>query len=343
MRMSWGGALVLVGLCGCASSTNFGDDGGAEDAGPSLATVAADFAGTDCAKKFGCMAYATETRAFGDDAADCTTQETGYQTRSLSAPGASSDYTGILACVAQMKAATCQQYLDSTFGHDPTAMPACTKLTPGSVADGAGCAYSRQCKSTVCGSPEGQCGKCTALVETEGAACNPSTEVCDLSKGLLCSLTTMTCITPEGRGVSCATGDDCYYNLVCKPATMTCDDYPDSVGAPCDPAGNACSFRIGAGLTCNQQSDTCQLPAQNGLGGAACGYKQANGGMLLCGVGYLCDGSIDGFSGKCIQGHAAPPGGKCAFTGLPPNGSACEAEGLCIGGICKIDDPTTCH
>lgn len=348
MRNGLGGAIIVACVAGCASSGGGFDDGGTPkiDSGPSAATVAAEFASADCAKKW-CMVYATETRAFGDSVTDCTQQETGYLMRSLSAPGASTDYSGILACIAQINAASCRDYVDSTIGFDPTAMPACSKPTPGMIANGAGCAYSRQCASNFCNSPEGQCGECAPLVAA-GAACNGTTEVCDRLMGFGCSATTMTCVAHVGRGESCTTDGDCFSNLLCDMTTQTCADYPDTVGATCDPTGDACSFRLGAGLVCNDMSDMCEMPSY-GLGGASCGLMQPNGGLLVCDVGYVCDGSTDGFSGKCISGHAAPPGEKCAFVPAktlpypPPDGPPCEAEAICIGGTCKIDDPSTCH
>jgi hypothetical protein len=346
MRESRGVAIVVAFVIGCASSGS-GFDGGTlpTDSGPSAATVAGELASTDCARKFECMPYAAETRAFGDDVADCTQQETGYQTRSLTAPGASPSYAGIQACIAQMKTASCQDYLDSTVGLDPTAMPACSTPTPGSLANGAGCAYSRQCASNFCNSPEGQCGNCAPLVAM-GGACNGTTEVCIL--GLGCSSATKTCVPHGGRGTTCSADYDCFINLVCDPTTQACTDYPDTAGATCIPKGDACSFRQGAGLACNTQTDMCETPSQ-GLGGSNCGYGQANGGMLVCDVGFVCNGATDGFSGVCVSGHASPPGEKCAFVPEkalaipPPDGPPCEAEALCIGDVCKIDSPTTCH
>src|SRR5579871_2226798 len=130
MRRAIGVAIVLAWVCGCGSSTTGFPDSGMK-VQPPLEEVAMNFATAQCDRQFACMPYATETRAFGDTVGDCITQQTGYQKRSLSAPGVSGDYSGILKCIAQMKAASCQQFLDSTVGGDPKAMPDCTAFTPG--------------------------------------------------------------------------------------------------------------------------------------------------------------------------------------------------------------------
>jgi hypothetical protein len=317
------------------------------DGGPTLATVAAEFASTDCARKFECMPYAAETRGFGDSVADCTQQETSYQMRSLSAPGASTDYSNIVACIAEMKAATCQDYVDGTAGENATVLPECWNFAPGTVPNGGGCAYGRQCKSDYCDSLEGQCGNCAALVTTPGAPCGGVSKVCDPAKGLICSSVTATCVVAQGRGANCTESSDCYPNLVCSATTGTCIDLPDTVGAPCNIA-ESCSFELGAGLACNNMSNMCELASKGGAG-ASCGFMQPNGGLLVCDAGFVCNGSIDGFSGTCVAGHAGAPGDKCAFVPAvslpysPPNGPPCEEGVQCVGGICTVDDPSTCH
>jgi hypothetical protein len=346
MRRAYRAAIVLALFCGCSSSQK-----GFSDAGkmpPPLTQVAMDFATWDCTRRFACMPYASEARAFGDTVADCTMQQNGYQTRSLTAPGVSTDYTQILKCVDQMKTASCQQFLDSVLGGDPKAMPDCTAFTPGTIATGAGCAYDRQCITGHCATiAEGQCGKCAKELPL-GAGCVPGMDLCDTSMGAICDgLTPGMCILGQRRGDACTTAASCYSNLICDPTTAKCVDPPSSVGDMCDPTvpdGDGCSFQDGAGVVCNTMTMMCELPSQNALGGASCGVSTTSGGLSLCGVGFLCDrSSKDGFSGKCISGHAAPAGQPCAFKGSSANGPACEAEAICSAGKCSLVDPKTCH
>jgi hypothetical protein len=351
MRLfDYGGLSLLVSLVACGSSSPSGfagddsgtgnDSAGGDGGVDTIASISNDLAHADCARKFECMPYAALTRAYGDDEPDCARQTAGYLTRSLSAPGSSSDFSGMRACVAQLKAGSCADYRDYSAGQDPTKLPACSAFTPGALPEGAGCAYGRQCASNDCKSAEGQCGKCVALAAYVGAQCDATTQPCDPTKSLLCNFATRTCFTPKRRGEMCNVDSDCFANQLCLVGM--CADYPSAVGASCDPNTNNCSFRVGAGLVCNNQSISCQLPDTTGAVGAACGLGGATGGLVVCAKGGMCDGSRDGYSGQCIAGHAAPAGGSCAFTGLPPNGPSCEAEGQCTGGTCRIADPTTC-
>jgi len=348
MRRAYVAAIVLGLLSGCGSAS-----GGFTDSGVPMQTqlldVAKQFATWDCTRRFACMPYASETRAFGDTVADCTTEQTGYQTRSLEAPGVSTNYAQILKCVDQMKTASCQEFLDSMLGGDPKAMPDCTAFTPGTVVIGGGCAYDRQCVTGYCQTlSEGQCGSCAKPLALS-APCS-AIDRCDPSMGAICDLRLgaagATCVMGQGRGATCNVDGSCFYNLICDATTMTCGDPPGTIGAMCDPTHSmesGCSFADGAGIFCNAMTMMCEMPSQNALGGAACGVSKASGGLSLCGVGYLCDGSSpDGISGKCIQGHAAPPGSPCAFTGSPVNGPACQAEALCMAGTCKVVDAKTC-
>jgi hypothetical protein len=345
MRRALFAAIVLVWVSGCGSSKmqGFPDSG---PTGPSLAAVAKELAMWSCTRRFACMPYAAETRVFGDTVADCTTQQTGYQKRSLSAPGVGSDYSGIESCIAELKKASCQDFLDYTIGQNPKAMPACSAFTPGTVANGSGCAYNRQCTSGHCSTvAEGQCGLCAADLAV-GATCHLGLDVCDPTMGAICNSLTQTCIVPAARGGVCSSNAGCYENLLCDAMTGTCQDPPSTVGAACDATladGSGCSFQVGAGVYCNPMTMMCEQPSPNGLGGASCGVNVSSGTVSLCGLGFLCNGSKGGFSGKCIAGHAAPVGSRCTFTGSPVDGPACEAEALCIGDVCTVADPTTCH
>ena len=195
----------------------------------------------------------------------------------------------------------------------------------------------------------------------QGGACADgwqcATGFCSFASGAACG----TCAQPPGVGSACRANSDCAYGLVCTGASadaLTCVA-PVPAGAKCDAthpceAPNQCAASRGAaqgtcraGAKYGQSCETVSCDVTAGLicigglcdtfdvagPGEPCGNR---GGYTFC-TSNACDIPTGQFEGTCRQ--FAEEGGACDDI----NGSNCRPGIPCIGGVCRVPDPTSCR
>lgn len=244
----------------------------------------------------------------------------------LDAPSTSATPSKLSTCAAAFKTMSCEAVLSApATGCVPD---------PGGLADGAACFDDAQCKSTWCPKAgDDSCGKCAPL-STSGQACltltgaggSPSKEC---SRGLTCAKDV--CVTPVASGGACTGAVPCANGLTCFGGKCTLGAKP---GAKCDPEGvtdPTCDFLQGA--TCNPATKVCQAFVVANAG-QACGAD--GGGYKICSAGSECVVPTGMMTGTCIA--PAIDGGKCDAD----KGPGCLAPAKCVGGVCKLPDPSLC-
>jgi hypothetical protein len=244
------------------------------------------------------------------------------------------------------------------------------QLPPGSLANGEPCAVRAQCQSRYCQIGDSGCGTCQALVEPGGACAAPTDcaygngEVasCDFKGGAAKG----TCaIWKLGKaGATCGQGELCDIGFHCVGATE------DATTGKCQPnqdVGGACKANgyCRQGLVCS--SERC---GEKPKAGEAC--RQLDD----CVDGLACDGTCQQFSyvdaesecdtthrcarGRCVQpvtqgqnGQNVANGPATCFAPIEDGetcgpeqdaqGRACDFFARCVGGQCRLADPTKCH
>jgi hypothetical protein len=139
-------------------------------------------------------------------------------------------------------------------------------------------------------------------------------------------------VTFAKAGSPCSAAQPCLRTLSCNKGTCAT---PLGAGANCEPtldqSQNPCD---GAkGLFCHGQTKVC-TSVGTAAAGAACGFIDKN--IVLCTAGAQCKTAPGALSGTC-QATAAD-GATCDDT----NGPKCVAPAHCVGGVCKITDPSSC-
>ncbi len=265
------------------------------------------------------------TAGFGD-VATCVARMAKTCPSMFDAPSTSANPNKISTCAGAVKVLSCETVATTT--------PAACVPDPGGLADGAPCADDAQCKSTWCPKHESElCGKCTAMPKA-GQPCltvtsaTGSTEK-ECGRGLNC--TKDVCVAPVGSGGACSDATSCALGLTCFNSKCVTAGKP---GAKCDPEGKTdptCDFLQGA--VCNPATKVCQELAKSSAG-QPCGLVGSE--YKICIAGSKCVVPPGSMAGTCIA--AAIDGGACDAD----KGPDCLAPAKCVGGVCKLPDPTLC-
>jgi hypothetical protein len=268
----------------------------------------------------------------------------------LSLPGTGIQPSQLAGCANALAEASCNTKADQIAACD---------FPPGSLADGAACTSSEQCKSESCvkvatsDGPTPSCGTCQPRVAI-GGDCSTNSRCVDKAQ---CDFTTKKCIAIvyHGVGGTCDStkGEQCESGLLCDYTTKTCKARA-TVGQPC-----SSSVPCETGLTCDSISKTCYQPTIAG-GGQACGTAA----KARCGSDLACDPTAL----KCVKITWVAPGGDCGVMfssclhgscnsttkkcpALIPDGGACLTDrstgvcddfASCIDGKCSLPGQVVC-
>jgi hypothetical protein len=225
---------------------------------------------------------------------------------------------------------TCAQALDTAGCDDLLGLtvPACQFV--GKLAKGGACGSGNQCQSGFCRTPETSfCGQCDVRA-AEGAPCDAS-EACQFP--LLCSEAGR-CAPPALEGELCNESRPCKGGLQLYCGSDNTCRRRSAEGKACNRSGAAPLALCEVGLVCRPTANgTCRAIRWVDLG-ESCGVPQ-NGGTVI-----LCAGS-----GSCVENICRPPGkdgDKCTASPLGDSGG-CLPPALCLGGLCKLPDPSSCQ
>lgn len=304
-------SVIAVALVACS-----GDDAGA--------SISADAACDDatkaiCSKIDECAPFFVKL-GFGD-VATCEQRFRMNCVPNFSAPGTSATPSRVSQCATDVKTQSC----DDILGRK---LPAACQTQPGTLADGAPCGTDAQCKGKLCRqSTAGSCGACSTI-GGGGAACERD-EDCDSELG--CA--DKKCVAFAKAGSPCSATQPCLRTLACNKGTCA---QPLAAGAACDgPADQSQNPCDGAkGFYCHPQTKVCTAVG-TAAPGAACGFI-ANG-IVICTGGGHCKTQPPALEGTCLA--PAADGATCDET----SGPKCVAPARCVGGVCKISDPSTCR
>ena len=288
-----------------------GEGGGPADGG-NAGQACTDYVTAFCSRYETCSPY-WFGRQYGDDAT-CRARNLIGCAGQFTANGATWTSAGLEACAASIPTAKCEDLI--LLGRLP---PSCTP-SPGTLADGAGCAFDSQCAGRVCLFGDfGSCGAC-ATISPAGAICVDSTEC---ASGMVCAGSSSPgACTPyvlEGGSCSdapCAPWLSCQNGTCGKPEQVggACSSNPDAFD-PCD------TF---AGILCDNVSMMCIAPVVDTT-------NQSCADHSICAASYVCTTS----------GGCAPPikeGDDCAVL----SGPACLPPSRCDNGLCTLPDPVRC-
>jgi hypothetical protein len=282
-------------------------------------------------------------------------------TIALAAPGTGATPAWVDTCSSATRAAAATCTSDD-------AEKAC-KTPPGTLADGAACGSSAQCKSSYCKkvSPAAEttnCGTCAATVAV-GGACDAIKDRC--ASGSSCKTTgtstTGTCtattsterVAEGGTCVSDTSFSSCASGLRCDFTSKKCVKLAAS-GDACTSSSDCqktlacvekkCGAKVAIGGSCVSSSDC--------VSGAGCDLTSKKCAAYTFGApGEACDyGTKQCAKGSCLGasvGTGGPTPGKCPQ--IIADGQICDAKSettrcddyaSCIGGKCQIFDPASC-
>ena len=342
MRASLGllGSLMMVGLAfGCSSSSSGGggSDSGA-DSGPA-APVTADQACTDgigalCDEIQKCAPFLFDY-VYGDSATCKSRVGIGCK-ESFTTTGNGSTPDQLDACAKQVPGITCDAFLGGIGGaglrSSLSTAPACAPVA-GSLADGTACNGDGQCKSAFCASDGTTfCGTCATPPKSGEACINASCGV-----GLVCA--GAKCVAPASAGATCDASTPCRYPLQCFNGKCTaggkegdaCDLSTPPTAPNCDGNGGVgCKIDLASG----KLTGVCQKLTESKVG-EPCSFID----LKVCVGGAWCKGYD--IKKPTVPGTCAAPaddGAACDAAAGP----TCKPSAKCIGGICKISDPTSC-
>jgi hypothetical protein len=192
---------------------------------------------------------------------------------------------------------------------------------PGTLADGATCQASFQCKGAYCELSAGACGRCTTLTAPPnlGESCDPANDRC---RDSFCSPKKV-CTIWAKKGDACVSTYQCDSMLACSGQVCV----PSiGVGQSCDTTGDLCDY----GLHCEplpfgSKEGTCQ-EQKTLMSGAACGAQHPG---TVCPSGEVCRGGTcqkpleDGAA--CDSDGACLPPARCSY-------GHCQLYGACAKG-----------
>jgi hypothetical protein len=299
-------SVTLVVACSSSSSSSVSADQAESD-------VSAAFCNrfNSCAPLFIQVAYG--------DVPTCQTRFKLSVAPTLTATGTGATASQYETCAGAFPSISCDDLLERNY-------PTSCQTAAGTLADGAACGESAQCKDQLCRTGAGQtCGACSSL-GAAGAAC---VQDGDCAYGLACN--SLVCGAYSAAGATCdATTHPCDPALTCKNGSCAT---PGAAGAACAGLGQSGCDTLN-GLYCNASSVCAAVTVATA--GQPCGLL-AGGGYGVCGGGGLCKGSSGTTPGSCEA--PAADGAACDATNGPP----CLAPAVCDGSVCKITDPGTCN
>jgi hypothetical protein len=268
----------------------------------------------------GCAAYATNycnrlatcspfliQVQFGD-VASCVARMQPLCGARMQAQGSGLGAAQVQACADAYPSAACEKVI--LVGWQPDAC-----AVKGTLADGAACGHGAQCVSGYCRTPFTQvCGACTPLVPL-GGGCS---RIEDCAAPYAC-LNSGTCgaLTPRGGG--CRT-TPCELDLEC--INLVCDSSPGA-GAACENGIYDCTDRLG--LYCEPTTMRCTAETVVPTGGSCAT------GAVICGSSGSCNPDTQICDAPVDDGAACDSTGRCRY------------PAVCVAGVCKAPDPTTCH
>jgi hypothetical protein len=255
------------------------------------------------------------------DAAGCADRAKLGCVPSLAAPGTSQTPTTLDACAKTIAGVSCA---DLTAGNTPDAC----KVKPGKVDNGKACGTDAQCAGTACiiDGTTG-CGVCGTRIASGGACGAAGQGPCDYGTKCVGSV----CKKLGGAGDKCTDGNDCGYELACKAGACA---QPDPAATACTPGKSevdTCDHV--KGLFCQPKTKQCAAYKTATVGGV-CGLDVNSGDYTLCVGPSYCKPGANPLLGICRAMVA--DGAPCA------TGELCEAPALCLAGVCKIVDPSSC-
>ncbi|ABS24848.1 hypothetical protein [Anaeromyxobacter sp. Fw109-5] len=216
-------------------------------------------------------------------------------------------------CVAEMQAASCEQFW---FWNDPGA-PSCASVFAGHTPPGSSCAVSEACAGGRCTDWTDHCsGTCVAWLAA-GEACDLEPWGC--APGLACDAGQVPprCAVPSYAGEG-----------------QACGAFGCGVGLWCD--GDTCRAKTATG-SCATGEEACAAGSYCRSGAAdearcvpLVGVGEACGAAVLCGPGSHCDAA----SGRCAEDPG--PGEPCAEQ--TEWGDGC-ARSWCDAGTCRAFVP----
>ena len=307
------------------------DAGAATDSGTGDSVVAhacSDSAYARCSQIQTCSSTAVQLR-FGD-LRTCEALYSAQCINNIVAPSSGTTPATVETCVQGISKWSCSDYL---FNQNPP--PACQPAI-GQLANGAPCGVNPQCQSGFCSIVPGRtCGTCAAAPKA-GDSC---AKLASCGTSLNCMSATLECQAYGQLGGACAPGRSCAAGLACvgynaqTGAQGTCQPTVAMRGAPCVFLGPGCDQF--AGLSCNAQTETCEIAAIVGAG-AACGLV-ANQQAYCASSGQCAVGACQGASGV---------GAPCDLVGGP----ACIDISRCIvgadggtSGTCQVPSGSSCR
>jgi hypothetical protein len=216
------------------------------------------------------------------------------------------------ACNDEIVKSTCADFLAS-------ALPSC-RLT-GSRANGARCAFSKECQSGRCvGGDDGQCGTCGGIASA-GGACQRRR---DCAPGLVCNSMNL-CAPPIAMAGKCAGSSDCQKGFFCSGST--CAPLATKGSDKCEPDG--CD--LDQELICHDTKQVC-VAVELARAGQECGTFENK--VILCAAG------------TCPKPTGTATHGICPT--VVAEGQPCTAETLCAPstscsqGTCRKVPPPSC-
>lgn len=311
-------ALAFLLLFGCSSesSSPAPTDAGKDTSAADARAACVPFAAALCTRFAACSDFVIGA-SFGDEAG-CRASIEQRCKGVIGLPGVVYGAAELATCTKNVPTSTCE----SLFGgavFDLCSLPA------GTLDDGKRCFDAAQCKSGVCRQPAGEeCGVC-ARAPAAGEPCADGS----CSAALTC--VSGKCLERAQPGKPCVESRQCPLAYSCVDGSCVASL---TEGAACDPTGktgNSCSLKDGLFCLGVPPAGSC---TKIGLAdaGKACGQASPTT-FTLCKASGNCKGSP---TGVC---EVAPgPGEPCAATG-----NLCAVAARCIGGVCRIPDPTVCN
>ncbi len=335
MRRSFVLALWLA-ACGATNPVGpSGVDGGSVDGGGSdqggmidVDTACTAYATAYCNKEDACIKngvsanYGTETV--------CETRLKQSCQAAAAAAGTGVDGKHYSDCAAAHASASCSDFLNNNI-------TACVSV-PGSLANGAACAFGSQCVSTYCQRPRNlTCGHCAA-VSTAGSDCT----VASCAHGFSCQSNGCQAIAYQASA-SCSATSSCGAGLGCLIAqgspSGSCIALGASVGAACDTSA-ASHCDVNKGLYCDHGHCAALTYDQPG---ATCGVNPIQNSYVVCTNASLCYGATMSHSGSCLA--YAQDGAACDTS----DGPGCLDAARCVtassnltAGTCQLFDASKC-